>query len=256
VDIDERTRLAATWLPKPGLLAGALGRNLARTRTAFAIGVAVATLAAMQVGVPLPVILAVTASAVAFLAVVYRAALKLTDHLRRGNALLADGFLEEAGEGFSLALEQPLALPAARAVVALELAVAATLAGHAERAVVLLRAVETSGALPREHDGALGQRMAIALLALGHADKAALAGDPVVAVDLGEALASRTRTAGSHPGRPLLRWLMVAYAWRRRGDADKAASAALRARGVPAHLHLYLAQAWPAFGTFAASIES
>ncbi len=230
----------------------------------------------MQVGVPLPVILAVNASTVAFLAVVYRAALKLTDHLRRGNALLADGSLEEAGERFALALEQPLALPAARAVVALELALAATLAGHAERAVVLIRAVETSGALPREHDGALARRMAIALIALGDADKAravvaaqlpnpendgvrlmleALAGDPVVAVDLGETLASQTPPAGAHPGRPLLRWLMVAYAWRRRGDADKSALAAQRARGVPAHLHRYLAQAWPAFGMFAASIE-
>lgn len=286
IDTEERCRTAATRLPRPGAATRAFGRWFDRTRRGLIVGVLL-TPALLLLGLPMPALLGLLAG---LLVVVVAARLALGPVIaacRRADGLYVAGRVDDAATVYHEALHRPLVLPAARAVAAVGLARCAVVAGHADRAVVLLRAIEASESLPRAHDDALRASTALALLALGRPGEArevtrSLATPLPGLVLLIEALAGpiedALRAADAPPPDPApgedpvhhalrvrLGWLLRAYVAERvaraaptdavRASAETRRDAArLTAGDVPPWMHRYLHAAWPDFGAFAGDV--
>lgn len=172
MNIEERTRLAAAMVPKPGA-----ARYAAR---AWIVGVVVFVGGALRVLTDLPelptpghllALVALISLGVADLAFALELLGQLRAHQRATRWALAGQF-ERASEAQLALLERRWVLPEWRSVFAISLGATALMAGHAERAIVLLRAVEASGTVTRLQRGPLRDTTALTLFALGETSAA------------------------------------------------------------------------------------
>jgi len=253
------------------------GRYYRWSTSAFALAVAIYVCDEMLRDAPTRA-LVVSGTLLLALLAVRRSAKKIVTEAARGQDLELAGDLESAGTIYGDILERTLVHPGARAVIAAELATTAMMAGHADRAIVLLRAIERTSTMPRAHEAALVSRTVLALLALGAGEEArrlaaarsahdpglrlvveAIAGDPAEACAWAERASARSDTV-TDEARLRLRHLYLAYAWNRRArsasieEASAAIAHAATARhavqSVPPHLYRYLLPRWPDFAAF------
>lgn len=287
VDTEERCRTAVARLPPTGALTRALGRRHRTTVNVAAVVVGVGGFALIVTGVPSSITLAVLVSSLVLLLLERFLVLQpAAETCARGDRAFVTGRVDDAAVAYDALVGRAALRPAARAVAALGLARCAVVAGHAERGIVLLRAIDASGALPREHDGALHATTALALLTLGRADDARTvaarvegpSGDGVrllveaLGGPIEVALAAAARPPSDpapvddpawHAQRVRLGWLVRAWVAERerRASSDHAAAAAearrdqalVFAADVAPWMHRHLHAAWPDFGAFAAA---
>ena len=148
-----------------------LGRGFSRVRHAAWILVPL-TPTALVLGAPFEVVFAALLVLLVVTTMASRAMVQAVADCRRADRHFVEGRTDAAAAIYDDVAGRRWLVPAARGVAALGLARAATVAGHGERAVVLLRALEASGSLPREHEDALRTSTALALLTLGRAPEA------------------------------------------------------------------------------------
>lgn len=280
---EERCRTAVARLPRATAMTRGLGRGFSRTRRASWL-VVLLTPAVLLLGAPFEVVLVALLVLLAVTSVASLTMVRAVADCGRADRHFVEGRTDEAAALYDEVAGRRWLVPAARGVAALSLARAATVAGHGERAVVLLRAIEASGSLPVEHEDAMRTSTALALLTLGRAPEAravtrslrapmpglellveALAGsleDALRAADAPLAAAEIGHDPGYHALRLRLGWLVRAYVAERvvraaPGDAERAAAATRRdaalheAGAVPPWMHAHLHGAWPDFGAFA-----
>lgn len=179
-DIEERTRLAAARVREPGLARHA--------GTAYIVGLMVFVGGALHVIQTDPDLagpgMVATIIALIVLGVVLVAfSLELLGqrlaHQHAAKWALAGDF-ERASRGHFALLERRFVLPHWRATYATSLATSALMAGHPERAIVLLRAIEASKTLARRFESAHRDATALSLFALNQVAAArALADKPL-----------------------------------------------------------------------------
>jgi len=288
VTTDERCRTAVARLPRPGAGTRAFGRSIERTRRGLAVLV-ILTPGLALLGVPMPVLLALLGVTLVVVLAARLVMVRVVATCRRADALYVAGRVDEAAAAYDAVVRGPLVLPVARAVAAVGLARCAIVAGHADRAVVLLRAVDASEALQPDHDDAVRATTALALLTLGRPGEAravtrslatpipglgllieALAGPIEDALAAAEAPPPEP-TPGEDPAYHALRvrlgWLLRAYVAERVAraaptDAVRASAEARRdaarvtAGDVPPWMHQHLHTAFPEFGAFAGDVTA
>lgn len=252
MDLEERTRLAARRVPAPGLFATLLGRWAIATLLGVVVALIRGLVWLVENGhrLGLTQLLALLGITVAALLLFLKQG-TASRSLHAGTKLLFRGDLEGAGATFFDVLDSRIVMPAVRARGAALLGMTATLGGHADRAIVLLRAAAASNATPYPHGRHLVAATATALLALGRpADaRAVLAADRTTDFDatgagtalLIEALGGtvtdamravdrfRSHSAKRHIARNIpawmrdtqraYGWLVIAYVWDRAARA-------------------------------------
>ncbi|MBL9026892.1 MAG: hypothetical protein JNL21_32150 [Myxococcales bacterium] len=279
MNLEEKTRLAVALLPGPG------ARHLERGAFLVLLLIGAAQFLVRDLQLPLGLALIVVAG---YGAVLLR---RVRIASRDGLALLERGDPDAAAAVYFEVLQRYLLPPSWRASLGLSLGTCALMGGHADRSIVLLRAVEACRALPNAHAPTLAARLALNLLALdrvadarvmvnklrgdGGIDRRELAGIELLiealtgSVDAALAAAARVEslrheTRGDQSprrARHALGWLVNAWAWHRAAAArsgpereraiNQRTAALLRASGIPRTFYAYLSLVAPDFVAFA-----
>jgi hypothetical protein len=173
MDVGERARCATKRLPVAGPLRRLFYGHPRAITAVFIVVTAVAGAFLVHFGAVPPVLVQLIPMLLILPAlVVTMTGFRLLETVRRARASFARGDIDEASQLLFEAVEEPIQLPSSRASIALGLAGVAVAGGQAERAVVLLRAIEQQAALPAVHHRALRHAQVMALVALGRSDDA------------------------------------------------------------------------------------